>query len=507
MKLLMPHAESYDVIVSGMGPVGATLAALLAQGGVRTCVIDREADLYPLPRAAHFDHEVMRVFQALGVADDILEHTQTVKGYTFVNRDGETLLHYERSGKSHSGWLSDYMFHQPAVERILRDCAQRSGADVRVSTTLQTFEQDADGVSCTLAAVDGAVERVAAKYLIGCDGAWSSVREACGIMLEDLRFDEPWLVVDVKLTNRGRLPGGNLQICDPLRPTTCVHMGPGRHRWEFMLLPGESARDVQDDALIRGWLDQWELGVFEIERRAVYRFHGLVAETWRDRRVFLAGDSAHQMPPFAGQGMCAGIRDAANLNWKLIAVLEGWASDALLDSYTQERRPHVHHIVEAAIAMGRVVCTLDPEEAAERDRKLIAERASELEQPGPHPVSHFDEGFLEAGAPEAGYLFFQPFAEKDGHEIRLDDRLSDRFTLISTAGIASATDPLPVAVLHIDDPILAPFRERLTAWLEEREVDAVLVRPDRYVFGTGSPEELLSNLRRQLDPALMEKVI
>jgi 3-(3-hydroxy-phenyl)propionate hydroxylase len=166
------------------------------------------------------------------------------------------------------------------------------------------------------------------------------VRQAVGIGLFDYGFDEPWLVVDVKLQPGARAPDVNLQVCDPARPTTCVLSGPGRHRWEFMLLPGETSEDVLRDGFIESLLAPWDCGPLEIERRAVYRFHGLVAETWRLGRVLLAGDAAHQMPPFAGQGLCSGLRDAANLAWKLDAVLGGRAHEALLDTYQPEREPH-----------------------------------------------------------------------------------------------------------------------------------------------------------------------
>ncbi len=208
------------------------------------------------------------------------------------------------------------MFNQPGLERLIRaklDALPQ--VEVRLGAEFVGLHTAAASVEATLRTPDGEVV-VDADYVIGCDGAWSPVREALGVDLTDLQFDEPWLVIDALPRPGCRLPEVNLQICDPARPTTCVQMGPGRHRWEFMMLPGETPDQVLDDAFIRALLTPWDVDV-DIERKAVYRFHGLVAAQWRVGRVLLAGDAAHQTPPFAGQGMCAGIRDAANLAWKL----------------------------------------------------------------------------------------------------------------------------------------------------------------------------------------------
>jgi 3-(3-hydroxy-phenyl)propionate hydroxylase len=349
-----------DVLVIGLGPVGAMLSALLAQRGVRVIAIDRDKDVYPLPRAAHFDHEIMRLFQQLGIADDVLAHARPAPAYEFHTAKGEALLRFELSARpSLSGWPQSFMFHQPGMENALRArIAGSANAEMRLGCKLVSFAENAEGIAAKLAR-DGREETVRARFLVGCDGASSAVREALGIELASYDFDEPWLVIDTIPGPDTKVPDINLQICDPERPTTCVLMGPGRHRWEFMLKPGETAEQVLDEPFIRGLLAAWDCSEIAIDRKAVYRFHGLVAEQWRKGRAVLAGDSAHQMPPFAGQGMCAGLRDAANLAWKLAAVLNG-ADATLLDTYQQEREPHVRATIELAIHMGRVVCTTDP---------------------------------------------------------------------------------------------------------------------------------------------------
>lgn len=482
-----PH--DCDVLIVGLGPVGAMMGALLAQAGMSAIAVEKDLDIYPLPRAAHFDHEVMRIFQAAGVVDEVLPHTRTASTYEFRSAQGELLLSFNSPLESPSGWAQGYMFHQPAVENALRARfeAAAPGA-IRLGLRLESFTQDDDGVTAIVEGPNGE-QSLRARYLVACDGGRSLVRDSLGVGLHDLQFDEPWLVIDVKVGADARLPTVNLQICDPARPTTCVLMGPGRHRWEFMLLPGETAEEVMADGFIEALLEPWNAGDIEIERRAVYRFHGLVTKTWRVGRVLLAGDAAHQTPPFAGQGMCAGLRDAVNLAWKLAAVLRGEADDALLDSYQLEREPHVRSFIELAIGMGRVVCTLDPEAARQRDAQLLAQRAAgapALPSPAPPP---FAQGVLVPQSPGAGVMFPQPCATQNGETRRLDDALGAGAWLIGgDMGVAFPRGRR----IDLTAPAVAPFAAQVADWLRAHNAPAVLVRPDRYVFGTGDPADLVA---------------
>jgi len=488
-----------DVMVVGLGPVGAALSALLADRGLSVVAIDKDSLVYPLPRAAHFDHEIMRLFQQLGVADAVADQAQVAPAYEFRTARGEVLMRFDFDGAgSLSGWAPSYMFHQPAMEAALRArLAASERVDVRLETVFTGFSQDADGVYVEVEGPQGR-STVRARYLVGCDGAWSPVREGLGIGLDDYGFDEPWLVIDVLVGDTDRLPAINLQICDPARPTTCVLMGPGRHRWEFMLAPGETAEQVTEENFIRDLLRPWDCGEdIVIERRAVYRFHGLVAKSWRDRRVLIAGDAAHQTPPFAGQGMCSGLRDAANLAWKLAAIVRHGADESLLDSYQTEREPHTRALIERAIGMGRVVCTADRAAAAARDEAMLAQRRAGAQAPLPAPLD-FAQGCLLAGSNGAGGLFPQPWAERDGAALRLDDVLGAEAWLISRSTPVIGRTLAPLTAVGLDDPILAPFRERLITWLDKQGADAVLVRPDRYVFGTGDPGDLAANFAAAL---------
>ena len=477
-------SEIYDVVVVGAGPTGDTLALLLGQAGVKTLLVDKAPEIYPLPRAAHIDHETVRIFQQVGAADDVMATCRPANRYDFLTAGRQVLMRFLMEG-SPSGWPASNMIHQPSAEAALRQrMAGHEAITLRTSWELLRYEDSADGVTARFATPEGERE-VSARYLVGCDGASSKVRALAGASVEDLQFDEPWLVIDTLVQDYSRLPDVNLQICDPVRPTTCVLMGAGRHRWEFMLKPDETPEIALDDGFVAALLKPWNVeGAVTLERKAVYRFHALIAHDWRFGRVFLAGDAAHQTPPFAGQGLCAGLRDAANLAWKLAAVLKGEAGDALLDTYTTERRPHVKAVIELALMMGRTVCILDPAAAAARDAHLLAERAKITEDvPGQgfgFPPMH-SAAFL-AGSPAAGELFIQPWS--DG--LKWDDVSGDGAYLI-------AASPAPVAGVRtftLDDPKLAPFAADFRRWLDSKGVDAVLVRPDRYMFGTGAPADL-----------------
>jgi 3-(3-hydroxy-phenyl)propionate hydroxylase len=480
----MSSRHDYDVLVVGLGPVGDVLTALACLRGLSVLAIDRSPLPFPLPRAAVFDHEIMRIFQEIGVADRILPSCRVPDRYQFRTASGGLLLDFPVKPVGPYGWAETYALHQPAVESVLRERLTELGAAVELGTSFEALEQDADGVTATLER-DGQRRTVRARYLVGCDGSWSPVREALGIRLDDYRFDEPWLVLDTIFDEPGDLPIVCEQICDPQRPVTYMAMSGKRFRWEFMLKPGEAPETMLDDATIRELVAPWKCADrMQIERKAIYRFHGLVAERWRDRHVLLAGDAAHQMPPFAGQGMCSGIRDAANLAWKLAAIIRGSAADAILDSYQIEREPHVRAIIETAIAMGKVVCMLDPDAAAQRDRDMLARKAAGAQDVS---VAYPDlRGGLLSDTPLAGSLLPQPQAP-DGR--RFDTLLNGAPVLIGH-DLPHETDG-KVQLLDLSSAALAPFRSTIDGWLAGAGAEAALIRPDRHVFATGRADRLL----------------
>ncbi|MFM5893294.1 MAG: bifunctional 3-(3-hydroxy-phenyl)propionate/3-hydroxycinnamic acid hydroxylase, partial [Novosphingobium sp.] len=428
-----------------------------------------------LPRAAHIDHEGMRILQEAGAAEGVMKTARRANRYDFLNAKGKVLLRFEGSGQiGPGGWPAANMIHQPSVEAELRKVlAVQPTAKLNSGWELLDFVDDGAGVTARIATPEGE-QTIRTRYLIGADGARSPVREMSGIHFDDLNFEEPWLVVDVLVDDYSRLPTDNLQICNPERPTTCVLMGEGRHRWEFMIKPGETAEQVSDPAFIEKLLKPWNVkGAVRIERTAVYTFRARIAAQWRKGRVLLAGDAAHQTPPFAGQGMCSGLRDAANLAWKLAAVTKGEAGDALLDSYQVERAPNLRATIDMAIMMGKTVCIASKWGAFVRDCKFKLARALGKLPDGPPAYPPISEGKILAGSNGAGSYFPQSVAA-DG--ARLDEVLGLGHWLIARADLTQAK--------------LAPFARHIEGWLDKHGAEAVLVRPDRFVFGTGSADEL-----------------
>jgi len=482
-----------DVLISGLGPVGATLANLLGQQGLHVLVVERDTTVYPLPRAAHFDAEIMRVWQGLGVLAQVKAISRVAPAYEFRTAKGDVLLRFDLGAVTLApGFEPSWMFNQPDLERVLRlKLEDYPRVETRLGTSLERFDASSnEEVRATLVDGSGAATEVRARYLVGCDGASSAVRKALKVEHFDYGFDEPWLVVDAQVRRPEKMPLVNLQICDPARPTTCIMMGPGRHRWEFMIRPGEDPQSFLDDRRVSSLLSAWvDADDVVVDRKAVYRFHGLVAKEWRRGRVILAGDAAHQTPPFAGQGMCSGIRDAANLSWKLGHVLRGEASDTILDSYQTEREPHVRALTEAAIAMGRVVCMADPEAAAQRDAALLAQRAQGL-QPVPPPDPRPGPGLFVPASPCSGSIFPQQIAPGQ----MLDDVMGVGAWLIvrKTGDVLKPAAGSPsLRIEALDGDLMKPFAQRIITWLDEKRAEAVLVRADRYVFGAGLARDLL----------------
>jgi 3-(3-hydroxy-phenyl)propionate hydroxylase len=474
-----------DILIVGLGPAGDALAALATIHGLSVVAIDKSPTLFPLPRAAVFDHEIMRIFQAIGVAERIAPLCRAPERYQFLTAKGEVLLDFPNAPIGRLGWAETYALHQPAVEQVLRDRLGELGVNLQLGVSFEGFTQDDDGVTVEVSD-DAGTRQIRARYMVGCDGSWSPVRESLGVKLDDYNFDEPWLVLDTIIEDASNLPIVCQQICDPRRPVTHMAMSGKRFRWEFMLKPDEDPEDMLKEETIRDLIAPWDCGeTMQIERKAVYRFHALVAEQWRVGRVLLAGDAAHQMPPFAGQGMCSGIRDAVNIAWKIAAVVKGEASEALLDTYQDERDPHVRAIIATAIAMGEVVCILDEAAAAERNAAMLARKASGAQDVS---VAYPDlvSGFL-TDTPMAGAIFPQPVGS-DG--TRLDSVLGLGPVLITRGAIEQPN--AAVQMLSLDAPELAPFAEPLAAWLNDADADAVLIRPDRHIFGTGNAATLLT---------------
>lgn len=482
-----------DVAIVGCGPVGGVLATLLGRQGRSVVVLERHAERYPLPRAVHFDHETARILQACGLGDALPALSEPAPVYEWRNADGKVLLRFGGRPVGPSAWPDINMFWQPALERLVEEAAAaQPGVTIRRGVAVTGLTETPDGV--VLATADG--PPIEARYVVGCDGANSTVRDLIGATVTDLGFFYDWLIVDVRLTEDRVYDPVNLQVCDPVRPSTAVSGGPGRRRWEFMCLPGETPEQL--DTADRAWelLAPWDVtpGNAELERHTVYRFHARWADTWRRGRVLLAGDAAHQMPPFAGQGMCSGIRDANNLAWKLALVLDGAAPDALLDTYAAEREENVRAVIGFSMELGKVICVSDPAEAAARDAAMSAGfEAGEVMTPPPLPG--VPTGVIAEGAPLAGTLLPQG---RVAGGARFDDVFGAGWRLLH-AGSDSGCDGGDLAWFESIGGRVVEITPELdvdrtyTEWFAGHGVSAVLQRPDFYVFGTG--DDLVGRLR------------
>ncbi|HEY2077086.1 MAG TPA: bifunctional 3-(3-hydroxy-phenyl)propionate/3-hydroxycinnamic acid hydroxylase [Streptosporangiaceae bacterium] len=487
-----------DVAVVGYGPVGMTLAILVAQRGHSVVVAERQPASYLLPRAVHFDHEVARILQSAGLGSALPGMTEPVDEYEWRNGEGTTLLRLGRAGASASGWPESLMFHQPSLEALLDRRARSLGVDVRRGLDVTGLTWDPDCV--TLSGANG--ETVRARYAVGCDGANSTVRKLAGLPVQDLGFFYDWLIVDVTLHEPRVFQPVNVQICDPARPTTVVSGGPGQRRWEFMRLEHETLEGLNSAA--RAWelLEPWGVrpGNATLVRHAVYTFNARYAEQWRAGRVLLAGDAAHQMPPFAGQGLCAGIRDAANLAWKLDLILTGGAPDQLLDTYDTERLPSARQAIELSMELGKVICVPDPAEAAERDKAMsILVGPEPAEVP---PLPGIQTGIIDACSPHAGKLFVQGnvaggglFDDVHGAGWRLVTVDSERVALDPETSRWFASIGGRLVAVPADDPVYC-------RWFTHHNCTAALQRPDFHLFGTAAgPADaagLLNRLRTRL---------
>ncbi|MFB4197553.1 bifunctional 3-(3-hydroxy-phenyl)propionate/3-hydroxycinnamic acid hydroxylase MhpA [Streptomyces carpaticus] len=468
-----PHAAvDADVLIVGYGPVGQVLALLLAERGRRVIAIERHPRPYPMPRAVAFDSEGARILSAAGIGDVLHTVGEPSGEYTWQNADGDVLLHIDVAERGLCGWPESTSMYQPALEDALI-ARGRTLPSLRVLRPVEVvrLDRDPDGggpVTAHTRDADGTERTVRAHWVVGCDGANSTVRRAMGSTLSDSGFAHEWLICDVVPHDRKEFRPNNTQICDPARPRTSVSAGPGHRRWEFMRVPGDPAEGFNTPET--AWRLLRLFGVDErnatLERHHVYTFQAGVADVWRDGRLLLAGDAAHVMPPFAGQGMSSGFRDAANLAWKLEAVLAGRADASLLDSYPAERRTHVQHAIGMSVNLGRIICETDPKAAGDRDVIMMASaRRAALtgKPPERSPLHPLGGGLLRRdarGRPlrPAGELLPQARVERaaggpDGAAAEgwFDAVVGTGFTLLCAgdpAGLLAGADPRELAVLH-----------------------------------------------------------
>ena len=514
-------ASGFDIAIVGFGPAGAVAAAQLGQAGLRVLVIDKAHEVYDKPRAVSMDHEIMRTLQGIGVAGQVAAHVEPFSPSEHYGADGQLIRRLDMVEPPYPmGWIPSMVFLQPAVEAVVRArVAALPEVEIRLGTELTGLAQDDTGATLALTTAgrgtSGHVEWVRARYVIGCDGASSAVRRLAGIALEDLGFDEPWLVVDLRVNPAGlaKLPKISAHYCEPARPTTFIIGTSNHRRWEIMLLPDEDPRAMEREAAVWPLLARWLTpDDARLWRSASYRFHALVATRWRERRVFIAGDAAHQQPPFLGQGMCQGLRDVTNLTWKLREVVRHQAPDCLLDSYTTERAGHVRQLTATIQQIGRSICERDTVTAQRRDAHLLREVGGIVKTvPRQDLIPGLHSGFFSSQPHAArGTLFPQPNVHSDSGIVRLDDVSGSGWRVVLNEAASAWQPVLPDTITLIRCTMLSirpaqptgaalsahaiEWRETegvVHAWFTRYACFAAIVRPDHYVYAVARCREEL----------------
>lgn len=498
----------YDVVIAGFGPTGAMAANMLGRENIATLVVDPSSDIYDIPRGVHFDGETMRIFQSLGIADTVMAQSAGNDTVNFINGRGRSLMRVALDGlPKTAGWPADIFFRQPLVERHLRDhLKQFDAVETALGWAVSALHQHQTHVEIELRhATSDETKTVTAAYLIGADGADSAVRQLAGIALDDLQCDEPWLVVDWELDADIKFARDVYQFCDPKRPGTLVPCAGQHIRWEFMMGADDDYAAMENPDAVRAMMQPYlhYLGPDispddgRIIRSKVYHFHALLASRMRADRIFLMGDAAHQMPPFLGQGMCAGLRDAENLTWKLVGVLQGRYGESVLDTYHSERYAHVGAVIKQAVQIGEIIQTRNPLKAFLRDSflrlgKLIPALLSGIQF---GQTWQLGKGLL-ADDRSAGRQIHQPLVRaRDAGDkpVRLDRFLPDGFCVLTLdeaargalQRVADAHPALACTIVSLSQDATGQLIEDedfICTEAAQNRIGGYLLRPDRQIY-------------------------
>jgi 3-(3-hydroxy-phenyl)propionate hydroxylase len=498
--------NKYQVLIIGCGPTAVVLANILGKAGIKVAIIEKEKDVYPVPRATHIDEETLRNFQATGLMNNLIRHTTTFGYVEIVDEKGNILLEENtRDPNSRSGYEGSCFFDQPAFERVLRTELENF-PDVNLFSGTEAVEAEyySDFIKILVRDIfTGDKFQLDAEWIIGCDGGKSFVREQGGITMDSFAPKKYWLIVDSILKNPKDaclLPDRFRYLLNPERLTLYAYGFGNNRRWEFQMEDGEK---IPDKKTIYSWLEKFiETDKLEITRIMPYSHNSLIARSWRKGRMFIAGDAAHMMPPSAGQGLCSGVRDAINLGWKLIEVINNGAAPCILDTYQEERKPHVEEILKGALFISEGI---NPgNELKKRFRNLLLKiignlpplqsllrNASIRKRP-------FESGFLGKTGKLTGHQLPQFKITKYDENLWSDNLLDFRFNLINVSGTFSGEtlsllDNLGIKLIN-QEPDFRYFQNDFQNWLKENKTDYAIVRPDRVIYSTGKTEDLKSDL-------------
>jgi len=499
----------FDVSIVGYGPVGSTLAALLAEMGLKVGVFEKNEDVYPKPRAVGFDHDAMRIFQQINCAELLRPALSDFKSTVYLGAGGQIIQKIMTlSPPFPLTWEPHFNCDQPLLESLIRE---RNTSRINLTTFLdheiKAVRQSADAVDFSCVNDKDSVIDFRTRYLVGCDGASSFVRKSINTKLESFDYDQHWIVVDMKINVDvlERFPKTNIQFCEPARPSTYIVCPKNHRRWEFMALETDPKDELLSEdfiwSLLKRWLSPHEAKIW---RSASYRFHALVADEWLDNRVLICGDAAHQTPPFMGQGMCQGIRDAGNLAWKLSGVIKKEFRPDILKSYTLERRPHVIETTVLAKKLGEILTVRDPAQAAKRDQAMHDQgQGRPIEMVRQNLIPPLRSGIFDFHSTGAGEVFPQPLVQcENGSEVLLDDieKFKFRVVLKNTSSSMALLDlfselevPIILLISNFSDVVqfknkrlnLIPVIEMngaVSRFFQTKDLLGVLVRPDHYVY-------------------------
>jgi 3-(3-hydroxy-phenyl)propionate hydroxylase len=495
------NETSYDVAIIGYGPTGATAANLLGQLGLKVVVIERDPDIYGRARAISTDEEVMRIWQSIGLADRLQQDMLPDRPISFVDANGLPFIDMKIQARG-SGHPPQQFLYQPAMDQVLRDGVGRfPNVEVLLQhECLRVLTKD-DAVELLLADLrTDTLKRLRASYVIAADGGSSPTRGQLGIGYSGRTYAERWIVIDTEVIRQWDAHDRLRFHCNPARPTVDCPTPLGHHRWEYPARAGEDDQKLVSESEIWNVLSAQGISEDEVKilRAVVYCHHVRVADRWRVGRIFLAGDAAHAMPPWIGQGMSAGVRDAANLCWKLAAVLTGRAPDSLLDSYQAERKPHVTEVTRRAVFVGRIITEHNKLIAALRNRtgRILMRLPAVIRQLQKSmwiPQPRYKDGFLAAGHRAVGWQIPQPWVtDVNGATARLDDVVGRQWTLLYTGEPPSgcrAWQEIGVPALRLCGPASDPHPDAicdgdgtLPRWLRHKNAAAVVLRPDGFIY-------------------------